>query len=124
LRKLRRETDEKEALARRFDGLPLQANLLYRYNEIYLRRIADLARDKGTRVVFLYLPAPDTKRLPRVVRWLDAYGPLLDAREALQSSGYWQNADHLNVYGARVLSEWVATAIARQAHAGSVHQMP
>lgn len=114
LRQLRLETDGKEALARRLDALPLEANLLFRYHEVYLRRIAELARDKGTQVIFLYLPAPDTRRLPRVARWTEGYGPLLDARELLQSASLWQNADHLNVYGAHAVSDWMATQLARQ----------
>lgn len=125
LRKLRRETDAKEQLARRFDGLPLQSNLLYRYNEIYLQRMVDLARDKGVRLVFLYLPAPDAQRLPRVASGLQTFGPVLDARPILQAPGLWQNADHLNVFGARVLSDWVAAELARQARdAGAVRAVP
>ncbi|MDZ5459414.1 hypothetical protein [Azohydromonas lata] len=125
LMRLRRETDGKEALARRLDALPLEANLLFRYNEIYLRRIAELARAKGTQVVFLYLPAPDARRLPRVARWTQAYGPLLDARELLRSSTLWQNADHVNVYGAHAVSDWMAAQLAGQgATAAAARQGP
>lgn len=125
LEQLRRETDGKEALARRLDALPLQDNLMFRYNEIYLRRIAELARDKGAQVIFLYLPAPDTRRLPRVARWTPQYGTLLDARELLQSSTLWQNADHLNVYGAHAVSDWMADQLARQGPTGAAsRQVP
>lgn len=125
LRQLRRETDQKEALARRFDALPLENNLLFRYHELYLRRIAELARDKGTQVVFLYLPAPDAQRLPRVARWTETYGPLLDVRDQVRSASLWQNADHLNVYGARVVSDWMAAQLARQgATVAGTRQLP
>lgn len=110
--RLIQEQQKKELLAQRFEQLPLRFNLLYRYNELYLQQIIDLASEKGVKVVFLYLPIFDGDRLPRAMNRLEALAPVLDTRQVLRSPSYWQNADHLNFFGAQVLSDWMGQRLA------------
>jgi hypothetical protein len=70
-----------------------------------------LAKNKKTKVVFLYLPALDKTAMPRNFTQLAVQGGILDPRTLLQPAGLWQNVDHLNYFGAQKLSTWVAESL-------------
>ena len=88
--------------------------ILQRYNYFYLESLLDLARSKGTDVVFLYLPFFHGPEEPTAAGFLLQYGSMLKPTEILDDPSFWQNASHLNYAGANRLSVWVGHALAKR----------
>jgi hypothetical protein len=105
---IRADIAGKEALAKRFDSSLFEENPLYRYNSHYLREIVALAAHHKVQLVFMYLPYLQADETPPQLAWFAQRGPVLVPRAVIGDPALWQNADHLNVYGARVLSPWLA----------------
>jgi hypothetical protein len=109
---IRKDVREKTALAAKFALPAFGANALYRYNDYYLNAIMDLTRKHGVKLVFLYIPYLDAPHSPERTDWMAAKGPMLVSKAVIHDAGLWQNADHLNYYGAVVLSRWTAAQLA------------
>jgi hypothetical protein len=87
--------------------------LEYRAPHYYINQILSLAAEKGTRVVFLYLPrfeasqtCPDYKELysQRVA--------LINPSALMQDNSLWQDAIHMNWRGAKLVTDYVSAQIA------------
>jgi hypothetical protein len=107
-----KQYEEKQALGRKLTVPIFTYSLPYRYNLIYLEKIQNLAREKGVRVVFLYLPFWKGPAQPIHSSMLTPAGRILHPVDILADPSIWQNEEHLNVFGARRISEWVAKELA------------
>ena len=87
--------------------------LTFRYNDWYLRHFLNAARDRGVRVVLLYLPVFGTTAPPAGADWLGVYGPIVTPPAALLSDPLlWHDTEHVNFAGARVVSDWLVGVLA------------
>jgi hypothetical protein len=107
---LRADLESKEALAHRL-ALPSGCSLLKRYNRFYLEKLLALAREKNVHVTFLYLPFFHGPAEPLEARYYRAYGDTVTPRETLADASVWLNPDHLNVFGARRVSQWIGATL-------------
>jgi len=98
----------KTRLADRLNFSVLQHNPLYRYNNVYLEKIVELANHHAVQVVFLYIPFLNAPDKPSHSSWIKKFGDMLVPLEIIKEESLWQNADHLNYYGANKLSDWTA----------------
>ena len=105
---IRTDITEKSNLASRVNFAATDHNVLYRYNNIYLDRIVSLAKSQGVRVVFLYLPFLEGPGMPQHAAWINSMGQIMTPTKIIGNAALWQNADHLNYFGALALSDWVA----------------
>jgi hypothetical protein len=113
LGRIQQDIVQKQALARRMDFAMLSENPLYRVNDIYLKMLLDLAERRSVKVVFMYLPHLDAQPAPDRSVWFAQRGEVLVPADVIGNAGFWQNADHLNFYGANALSTWLATKLHR-----------
>ena len=80
----------------------------------YLRLITQLAHHQGTEIRFLYLPSyAYARHQPHHGAHYD--GPLMHTGDLLARTDVWQDPDHLNMHGARILSERVGVMLAEAA---------
>jgi hypothetical protein len=112
LRDIRKDIQNKNATAAKLTFPALGGNLLYRYNDHYLNAIVELARAHGVKLVFLYIPYLDAPDAPERTAWMVGKGPMLVPKPVMHDAALWQNADHLNYYGALALSRWTAQQLA------------
>jgi hypothetical protein len=105
---------QKQALARRTDFAILSENPLYRVNNIYLQMLLEMAERRSVKLVFMYLPHLDAPIAPERSAWFARRGEVLVPGDVIGNAGFWQNADHLNFYGANALSAWLATELHRR----------
>ncbi len=110
---LTEQFNQKQALGQRLT-FPVFSpySLLYRYNFVYLEKIIKLAQAKNVRILFLYLPFFHGPEKPIHEAFLESHGTFLNPQKGLLDARNWQNAEHLNVYGARWLSDWMGHALA------------
>lgn len=111
---INKEIRYKNAQAERFT-LPGGGKLLYRYTDHYLNAILDLAKKHRVKVVFLYIPHLGARDVPERTDWMANQGPLLVPKAVIHDAVLWQNASHLNYYGALALSRWTAAQLAAPA---------
>jgi hypothetical protein len=86
----------------------------YRLPRYYENKILDLAKARGTTVVFLYTPrygGPENP--PPYQRYADRAG-LINPWPAVQDYTLWWDANHLNWEGAKLLTDYVVEALAAQ----------
>lgn len=110
LHDIRADIAKKKALARYADFGPLN-NALYRYNDIYLSKMVELAQQHSVKLVFMYLPFLGADPVPERQAWLAQRGDVIVPLAVIADEKLWQNADHLNFYGARTLSTWLAAML-------------
>ncbi len=72
----------------------------YAVPDTYVDDILALARRKGVRVVFLYLPGYGKPAAPADERLYLGQGPMLEANDVLAHPEFWHDPDHLNMQGA------------------------
>ena len=72
----------------------------YAVPDTYVDDILALARRKGVRVVFLYLPGFGKPAAPADDRLYRGKGPMLEANDVLAHPEFWHDPDHLNMQGA------------------------
>jgi len=113
LKKIRDEIKQKEQLAKKVEIDFISDNPLYRYNNIYFRDLLTLAEQHSVKVVFMYLPFLGADPEPDNRDLLEGRGRLVLPTTILTDEKLWQNADHLNFYGAQVLSLSLANSLAR-----------
>jgi len=75
----------------------------------YLQKIADVCREKGVRLSFLYLPGYGAPlATPSLYETYLAYGEIfLPPDSILQNPAFWFDEGHLNQTGAKQLSTWL-----------------
>jgi len=73
-----------------------------------LTRLAALCRQKGVRLIFLFLPHRANQRpSPRYLDYLGSLGEVVDLpREIMAAKVYWRDASHLSVEGAERYSRY------------------
>ncbi len=92
----------------------------YAVPRTYVNDILDLARQRGTKVVFLYLPGYGQPAQPVDMR-LYAGHEMLSANDILKRTDYWYDVHHLNAAGASVLSQRLGQLLAPEWKAGAQH---
>ena len=91
------------------------SDLEFRVSRYYTDRVLDLARSHGTGVVFLYTPRYGSARLPPAyARYADRVA-LINPWSSLQEYSLWSDDTHLNWYGAKRMTDFVAQALADRA---------
>ncbi len=73
----------------------------------YIRRIAALADEHGTKLVFLYLPFYKGFPQPAEREWLEQFGPVLSAEFLLSSPQNYNDVAHASAHGADLLTDWL-----------------
>ena len=83
----------------------------------YVRAIADEAKARGVRVLFLYLPYFGGTSDVQERRFYEQYGPLIDARYLAPHAEWYADYGHLTRTGAGYLTDWlvgpISTALAK-----------
>jgi hypothetical protein len=75
-------------------------------------RIAEAARARGTKVVFLFLPYYTGPSAVQERRFYERYGPVLDASFVKDHHEWFSDVGHLNHQGALALTDWLAPQLA------------
>jgi hypothetical protein len=79
------------------------------YNETYERRLLDLLRQSGAKIVLLYLTSVRSPDRPFQYAYLSQYGDLWPVPTELTSNHiFWVNPTHMNYAGATKFSAWIA----------------
>ena len=86
----------------------------------YVNDILELAKQRGTKVVFLYLPGYGQPAQPVDMR-LYAGHQMLFANDILKRTDYWYDVHHLNAAGASVLSRRLGQLLAADWKSGAQH---
>jgi len=74
--------------------------------------IAELAREHGTRVAFLFLPYYTGPSTLLGAHFYEQYGPTLNAGFLAQHADWYADYGHLTRKGARVLTDWLTDPVA------------
>ena len=90
------------------------ADLEYAYPMHYLNGMLDLAKQRGVKVVFMYLPGYGLPDAPYDMKPYQGHGDMISANPVLRHTDYWFDADHLNATGAQAFSHAIAPQIAQQ----------
>jgi hypothetical protein len=90
------------------------SSIEFRFPRYYEERILDLARAHGTAVVFLYTPRYGGPESPPPSKLYSSRASLINPWPALQDYRLWWDATHLNWEGAKLLTDYVADALATQ----------
>jgi hypothetical protein len=80
----------------------------------YTREIVDLARAKGTRIVFLSLPfytGPDTLQEESFYR---QFGDIINASFLASHADWYADYGHLTTHGASLLTNWLVPRISKE----------
>ena len=83
------------------------------YEYTYLREIARMAKAHGTKLIFVYLPEYGAPAHTAEAGFLRQYGELVDAGDLAKRPELYREMHHLNRYGAAIVSDRVAKAVAR-----------
>jgi hypothetical protein len=108
IKKIREDVASKRKQAKQFEFANLEDNLLYRYNNIYLKKLIKLAQEKSVKVTFMYLPYLGSDNTPDSKAWVAQFGTWIVPESLIAEASFWQNADHLNFFGAVELSKLIA----------------
>lgn len=85
--------------------------LEYRFPRYYIHKILSLAAEKGTRVVFLYLPRYGAPQACEECARLYGSMPVVDPWPQMQDFRLWDDGVHMNWVGARRVTDYVAEQI-------------
>jgi hypothetical protein len=104
------------AQQRRPDGRTFVASALNRISggedHLYIRKIAEQARARGTQLIFIYLPPFNGPTTIADLAFLEQYGTVLNLGDLSQRDELFENWSHLNHAGAMIASTRLADAIA------------
>ncbi|QYE35108.1 hypothetical protein KZX46_20730 [Polymorphobacter sp. PAMC 29334] len=78
----------------------------------YVARMAALAKRRGIRVAFLFLPYYTGPHVIQERAFYEQFGPIIDASFLSDHDEYYSDVAHLNQRGAAVLTHWLAPRIA------------
>jgi hypothetical protein len=109
---IRADMAQKRSTSRYADLGPLN-NAMYRYNDIYLEKLVELAERHSVKLVFMYLPFLGADPTPQRQAWFAQHGDVIVPLAVIGDEKLWLNADHLNFYGANTLSAWLGETLRR-----------
>lgn len=78
----------------------------------YVARMATMARARGIRVAFLFLPYYTGPHVIQERAFYERYGPIIDASFLSRHADYYSDVAHLNRRGSAVLTNWLAPRVA------------
>ena len=79
----------------------------------YISAILELAREQGTKVVFLYAPRYAGPASPPPYDDLYSSFPLINPEPLLHDYQIWADATHVNWEGSKIITDFVASELAR-----------
>jgi hypothetical protein len=82
----------------------------------YTMEIAELARENGARVAFLFLPyysGPSELQDVQELKFYEQYGPVLNGGFLASHAEWFGDYGHLTRAGAQVLTDWLAEPVAQ-----------
>ncbi|MBF9153041.1 hypothetical protein [Novosphingobium jiangmenense] len=79
--------------------------------ELYMDKIAALAKAKRTNIAFLYLPVFGAEPVAADWKFYEKYGPVLDARFLRTDHRQYSDGAHLNRIGAQRVDAWLAAEL-------------
>lgn len=85
----------------------------YRVPRYYIDSILSLAKERGTRVVFLYAPRYGGPATPPPYDRLYASVPLLNPEPLLHDPHIWADATHVNWEGSKIITDFLADELHR-----------
>ena len=88
----------------------------YKVPRHYIASILSLAKEQGTKVVFLYTPRYGGPATPPPYDRLYSSVPLINPEPLLRDYRIWADATHLNREGSRILTDFVAGELARSGY--------
>lgn len=91
---------------------PSLADIEFGDERYYIRRIVELARARGVRIAFLFLPYYTGPSTAQEQRFYEQYGPLWNAGFLSRHAALYSDYGHLTSDGAIVLSNWVTDPVA------------
>lgn len=89
-------------------------NIEFRLPRYYEDRILDLARAHGTTVMFLYTPLYGGPAVPAPYARYASRASLVNPWPVLQDSRLWGDENHVNWEGAKLVTDYVGDALAKQ----------
>ncbi len=89
------------------------SGLEYRLPRYYESRILDLAREHGTRVIFLYTPRYGGPQSPSPYAQYAARADLINPWPLIHDYPYWKDENHMNWFGAQIMTDYVADELRR-----------
>jgi hypothetical protein len=92
------------------DLSPVERNFHMQYPRRYLKKIKRLCAKNDIALYFLYMPSYDSRRsVPIEAETYRELGTLLvPPMEIYENQLYWYDKSHLNIPGAKAVSEWLA----------------
>lgn len=102
-------------LSRRF------ADIEFGDDRVYLQRMMALARARGIKVVFLFLPYYSGPSVLQERALYTEFGPILDASFLARHPEFFADVAHVNRAGASALTDWLAPRIAALMPDGSIN---
>lgn len=81
---------------------------------IYLDKLTQVAREAGVPIQFIYLPSYGALPIPQFADVYRDHGPTWFAGEVFARTENWLDVNHLNQYGAGMLSEWIGRQLHEQ----------
>jgi hypothetical protein len=78
----------------------------------YIRRIADLARSKGVKVAFLFVPYYTGPSDMQEFNYYRRFGPVWNAGYISRHAEWYADYGHLTRTGAKHLTDWLITRVA------------
>lgn len=98
------------------------SNLEYRLPRYYESRILELAREHGTRVIFLYTPRYGGPPSPSPYEQYAARADLINPWPLIHDYPNWKDANHMNWFGAQIMTDYVADELRRSAQTAQTWQ--
>jgi hypothetical protein len=89
-------------------------NIEFRLPRYYENKILDLAKTRGTRVVFLYTPRYGGPENPPPYQHYASRAGLINPWPVVHNYDLWWDDNHLNWEGAKLLTDYVVEALAAQ----------
>ncbi|HLX99438.1 MAG TPA: hypothetical protein VKR62_12125 [Roseiarcus sp.] len=80
----------------------------------YIREIAELARARGTRLVFLNLPFYSDSDTIQEEPFYQEFGDVIDAAFLASHPEWYADYGHLTAHGAGILTAWLAPTISKE----------
>ncbi len=93
-----------------FDLLPRDQSLVE--DRAYIRKIADLARQKGVKLAFAAIPLYGPDQFPNDRAFYKNFGPVFDLGALSSHPEYYSNGGHLNRQGAVIATTRLGSALA------------
>jgi len=77
----------------------------------YIQRLADLAEDNGTKLIFLYLPFYGGFSEPFEKEWIEQFGPVLSGTFLIGDPENYNDVAHVSEHGANLVGTWLSNEL-------------